>query len=199
MNDEELITAVRESFTEVRSATSVEQIMSRCRAVRARRWIPGLAGALAVLATAAVAVTVLASTDHQPSHRPGVQLAAWTVAKQTDGNISVTIRELRDPTGLQSKLRADGVPASVVFRAHWPPPRNPVGVGPCRDYTAGSAPQVLHKAVTFPGSRGPALGHSVILVIHPSALPKGAGVQISAGQFPMGASLVTASPACTGS
>ena len=41
-------------------------------------------------------------------------LAAWTVAKQANGDITVTVRQLRDPSGLQSTLRADGVPASVT-------------------------------------------------------------------------------------
>ena len=34
MNDDELMTAVRESFTDVHSATPVEQIVSRSRTVR---------------------------------------------------------------------------------------------------------------------------------------------------------------------
>ena len=46
------------------------------------------------------------------------QLAAWTVTNQADGGIRVTIRELRDPAGLQRTLRADGVPASVTFLGH---------------------------------------------------------------------------------
>jgi hypothetical protein len=37
------------------------------------------------------------------------------VAKQADSNVYVTVRELSDPAGLQSRLRADGVPASVTF------------------------------------------------------------------------------------
>lgn len=40
---------------------------------------------------------------------------AWTVASQPNGSIQVTVSELRDPAGLQSKLRADGIPASVTF------------------------------------------------------------------------------------
>ena len=44
--------------------------------------------------------------------------APWTVAKQTDGTIAVTIRELSDPAGLQRTLRADGIPASVTFASH---------------------------------------------------------------------------------
>ncbi len=42
MNDNELITTVRESFTGIHSTTPVGQIVSRSRAVRARRRIPGL-------------------------------------------------------------------------------------------------------------------------------------------------------------
>lgn len=158
-----------------------------------------MAGALAGAAGAAVAVATLLPASHEPSRQPIARLTAWTVVKQADGTVSVTIRELRDPAGLQSKLRADGVPASVVFTAHWPPPHNPAGLATCRDYNAGSASQVLHEAVTFPAQSGPINGHSVIFAIRPSALPKGTGVQISAGQFPMGASLVRASQSCTGS
>ena len=115
MNDDELITAVREQSPTVHMTTPVEQIISRGHAVRTRRRIPGLAGVLAVLAAAAFAVTALLPASHPASHQPGVQLAAWTVVKQADGTVSVTIRELRDPAGLQSTLRADGVPASVTF------------------------------------------------------------------------------------
>ena len=68
MNDDELITAVREPFTAVHSTTPVEQIVSRSRAIRARRRIPGVAGALAVAAGAALAVTAAAAS--QPSAQP---------------------------------------------------------------------------------------------------------------------------------
>jgi len=71
MNDDDLITAVRDSFTDVHSATPVERIVSRSRAVRARRRIPGLAAALAVTAAAALAVTALL-----PAHQAGGGLIA---------------------------------------------------------------------------------------------------------------------------
>ena len=73
MNDSELITAVRESFTGVRSATPVEQIANRSRAVRARRWVPVLAAVLAVAAGAAVGVTALTPAHHQASGPTGAQ------------------------------------------------------------------------------------------------------------------------------
>ena len=125
MNDGELITAVREPFTAVHSATPVEQIVSRGRAVRARRRIPGVAAALAVAAGTALAVTALLPSGHQRA----AQLAAWTVARQADGNIRVTIHELRDPAGLQRTLRADGVPVSVTFTGQANPACQPYGSG----------------------------------------------------------------------
>jgi hypothetical protein len=59
MNDHDLLTAVRESFTDVHSATPVERIVRRGRAVRARRRVPALAAAIAVTAAAVFAVTSL--------------------------------------------------------------------------------------------------------------------------------------------
>jgi len=141
MNDE-LIMAVREQRNKVHMNTPVEHIISRGRAVRARRRIPGMAGALAVAAVAAFGVTALLPASHQPGHRPGAQLAAWTVAKQADGTVYVTIRELRDPAGLQSKLRADGIPASVIFGV--PPNAQP---NPCQSY--GGGPELLQKVFTL--------------------------------------------------
>jgi hypothetical protein len=192
MNDDTLITAVREPFTGVHMNIPVEQIVSRGRAVRARRRIPGMAGALAVAAGAALAVTALLPAGHQP----GIRLAAWTVARQADGTVHVTIRQLRDPVGLQRQLRADGVPASVTFFGQ----QNPS----CRDYPAAS-PGLTRRVIS------PYQGNSrrdTVLVIHPSALPDDAGVQIGAsrvqhpGQGGVAIAILTglvqASPQCTG-
>ena len=141
MNDDELITAVREQRNKVPMTTPVEQIINRGHAVRARRRIPGLAGVLAVVAAAAFAVIALLPASHPASHQPGAKLAAWTVVKQADGTVSVTIRELRDPAGLQSRLRADGVPASVNFSGQ----RNLS----CQRYTAGIA--LINRVFTVHG------------------------------------------------
>jgi hypothetical protein len=97
----------------------------RSRAIRARRRIRGVAGALAVTAGAAVAMTMLLPSSHQPGHRATARPAAWTVATQADGGIRVTIRELRNPAGLQRALRADGVPASGTFLGHLNPACQP--------------------------------------------------------------------------
>jgi hypothetical protein len=138
MNDDDLISVLREQRDKVPMTIPVEQIVRRSRAVRARRLIPGGTGVLAVAAGVAFAMTVLAPAGHPAGHQPGqhaghqpaVRLAAWTVRTLADGHISVTIRELRDPAGLQRRLRADGVPASVTFVQQQDPA--------CRPYPGGS-------------------------------------------------------------
>ena len=198
MNDNELITALREQRGKVPMGTPVEQIIRRGRAVRARRRVPQVAGALGAAAAAAFAVSVALPASH-PASVPRAQLAAWTVDRQVDGSIKVTIRELRDPAGLQQRLRADGVPASVTFSGQ----QNPA----CQGYHGGGSQsqrrQLLGSVVTGPGT-----GRDV-MVIHPAALPSGAGLQINAlfrhvpGQRGslegFSVDLVQASPQCTGS
>jgi hypothetical protein len=186
MTDDDLITLVRAQRRNVQMTTSVEEIIGRGRALRARRRLPGVAaGALAVAAAAALAVTALLPAGHR-SGPPPARLAAWTVTRQADGTIKVTVRQLRDPAGLQRRLRADGVPASVTFSGHEP--------RACQRYPKLSA---VLMAQVF-GEHGPPL------VIHPKALPHGAGVQLNPGHYPHGApialaaGLVRTSPGCTG-
>jgi hypothetical protein len=193
MNDSELLTAVRESFTGVHSATPAEQIMKRGRTVRARRRIPVAAGALAVAAGAAVALTALLPAS-QAARQPTARLAAWTVVKQANGDIEVTIRQLRDPAGLQSTLRADGVPASVTFRSQ----SNPACVTPRTHLSE----QQLHRIFTAQLPRGATTGDA--FSINPPAIPSGLGVQISstkpsaAPKHIIQVGVVQASPQCTG-
>jgi hypothetical protein len=220
MKDDELITAVKESVTNVHMNIPVEQIVKRSRSLRARRLIPGGAAAVAVAAGAALAGTALAGTaltppGQQASRQPTPQLAAWTVSKLADANISVTIRRLADPAGLQRTLRADGVPASVTFTSR----QNPA----CRAYPGGTAPPTGPVGTplldrVFPGSYQPLhivptprpttliSPNTVFLLIDPSALPGNAGVKIAvdhyAGRGPLiseSPAVVYASPRCTGS
>jgi len=172
MNDTELSTVVRESVADIHSATPVAQIISRGRAVRARRRIPGVAGALAVAAGTALAVATLLSSGHPGlvspghpgSHPASARLAAWTVAMQANGDIDVTINQLQNPVGLQSTLRADGLPVNVSFSS------NPLSSS-CRPYD--TTENVLSAVAQFSTIHGRAY-----LVINPSALPSGTGVYI---------------------
>jgi hypothetical protein len=227
MSHADVLTAVRGRLSAMPLADppDVTTIMARGRARRYRRLVPGVTGTLAVAAGAALAVTALAPASHQAgkqvSHQPDARLAAWTVAQLANGDISITIRELEDPAGLQSTLRADGVPASVTFSGQ----QNPA----CQAYPGGS-PQALPQPATtlltqvfprpyadlppvppnpqgmsrVPGNGNPpapqAQGNTVI-VIDPSALPGNAGVQI--GTDPAGRAVglpdvVYASTLCTG-
>jgi hypothetical protein len=173
----------------------------------------------AAAASAAVVTTALSLAGNPPGHPAHTRLAAWTVAKLADGNISVTINQFKDPAGLQRKLRADGVPASVTFVDQ----RNPA----CQRYPGGTPrpaqePTPLLKHVFprpyqgFPGNllptTGPARtrkvtgpntlpGSSVAIVIDPSALPGNAGVQLattSGAATLLVPRVVYASAQCTG-
>lgn len=153
----------------------------------------------ALLATGALAAAILVVTALLPSSRaPSVQLAAWTVTKQADGDISVTIRELRDAAGLQRALRADGVPVSISFVGQWPRACVPY---PYRPFQPQLFQPLQVEKVIPPGPPD-------VLVIHPSALPPGSGLQLArhfqyshVPPLPAGQDLVayTTIPSVTGS
>ncbi len=214
MTDDELLTMVRDSFSAVRMDAPAGHIIGRGQALRSRR--KALITAAAVPAAAAIltVIGVLASPGGQ-THRPPapVTLSAWTVTRHADGTINVTIRELRDPAGLQRTLRADGVPANVVFLRHsFTPTTSPTAIPrSCRaPHLSGKADadlqaKIMPQPVTFnPDSPG-----AVVLSIRPSPIPHGIGLFIEAyaqsqgsqgGQtFAMQTDLVQASPPCTGS
>lgn len=165
MNNDELMTTVRESVTGVHMTIPEEQIVSRSAAIRARRRIPAAAGALAVAGGAALAVTALAAPGHQPGHPVSARLAAWTVAKQASGDIDVTINQLKNPAGLQTTLRADGLPVNVSFSGA------PLSAS-CQPYNHVSK-SVLGAVVRLSSS-----GRSAHFVIDPSALPSGTGLSV---------------------
>jgi hypothetical protein len=148
-----------------------------------------LGGLSATGAIAAVIVGVIAllPASHQASRQPGAQLAAWTVVKQA-GNVYVTIRQFRDPAGLQTRLRADGVPASVTFTGQ----QNPA----CQPYPY--RPGLLQKVISARHE-----GQSHLTIIHLSALPSGAGLRfvssIHGTDETVDTDLVQSSAQCTGS
>ncbi len=236
MSDADVLTAARDflSRSPVADPPDLEAIMASGRARRRRRLIPGVTGTLAVAAGAAVAVTTLAPASHpvgqagsKASRQPSTQLAAWTVSKLSDGDISVTIRELKDPAGLQRTLRADGVPASVTFAGQLN--------AACVAYPGGTPGVPPHAGTpllnrVFPKPYGqfhllppphpgmtpvrqsrrvpvrPPLprpsANQTVVVIDPSAIPSNAGVQLAAspgGNAVLVPALVYASPKCTGS
>jgi hypothetical protein len=171
MNDDKLTAAVRQSVGGVHMSVPAEDIISRARAIRSRRQIPAAAAALTVAAGAALAVTSLAA----PGHPAPVQLTAWTVAKKPGGAVQVTIREMRDPAGLQRRLRADGVPVTVRF-ASQVPLRSQLP-GDCLYYPL--PPHQIARLMDriFPQSTN-ASGQTAFTV-NPSAIPARAGLWIN--------------------
>jgi hypothetical protein len=223
MNNDELITTLRQQRGLVAMTTPVEQIISRGRTVRTRRRVRMAAGALGSAgAAAAIAVgVVLPATSttasqlpgHLPGYRqpslptvsqPSIRLAAWTVTRLADGTIKVTFRQATDPAGLQRTLRADGVPASVTFTGHQNPACQPYAGG--KGFAPfGSAPGPVGWSGS-PSDPKAAFNSPDAMVIHPSALPAGVGLQIwtsgtpgGADNFQLNFGLVHASPQCTGS
>jgi len=195
MIDDELETELRGTFARAGAGIAVPQqarqrlLQRGYRRRAARRRLAVSIAAAATVAGAAVALTTLAPASPQPV----VHLTAWTVSSRPDGDVVVTIRELRHPGGLARKLRADGIPASVIFGNHLNPS--------CRPYP-GSI-ELTEKV--FPASQPPP--HVLRVTIRPSALPGGAGVQIYDGAaarqshgrtFSIGAGLVRVSRRCTG-
>jgi hypothetical protein len=200
MNDTELSSMVRESVADIRSSTPVDQIISRGHAVRTwRRRVPAAAAALAVAGGAALGVTALEPSGHPAptaagkagSHPAVVRLAAWTVAKQANGDIVVTIRQLQHPAQLQATLRADGLPARVSFSGR---PDSAV----CQPYSRSVSVRFLYRTLTWTLTRG----GSDVFTIHPSQLPSGGGLSITVekinGLPDPAFGLVHASRQCTG-
>ena len=120
------------------------------------------------------------------------------MVRQPGDGIVVTVSELQDPAGLQSTLRADGIPASVTFTGQG----NPACQGYPGSGTQSQRRERLGSAATV------SEGSPNVMTIYPAALPPGAGLSIAAGMqnYPgprggieLTVGLVQASPQCTGS
>lgn len=177
------------------------------------------AGLAAALATAAAVITaVVLALSPAGGHGGGTQtvrLAAWTVTKQPDGRVTVTIRQMLDPGRLQRQLRAFGVPANVsVYHAKRDGPKgwdySAGGVVPScridRGLNNSTSPNGPVGKIFFGSHPGTGPGQPFTVWISPSAIPTGVGVALRVGvtgtpghQLPSASIyLVKASPQCTG-
>src|SRR5579863_5019521 len=193
---------------------AADDVLRHGRRRRRRSIVARSFGALSVagvVAAVVLAMTALAPSGRTAGHPPTARLAAWTVVRQADGNVSVTIRELKDPAGLQRTLRADGVPASVTLVDQQNEACQPYPGGTPRHGVTPLLKRVFpvpyeNLSLTPPPAQPtqgppPAPPSSSIVVIDLSALPSHAGVQI--GVSPNGRALllpqvVYASLQCTG-
>jgi hypothetical protein len=173
MNDDEVLTAVRHSLTAARDSVAdvrmdrpAATILRRARRRRLRR---GLAVAAAAAGAAALALAVTLPGGHaRPGGPPASRLAAWSVTGRPGGLVAVTVRQLRDPAGLQRTLRADGVPATVRFGNNSNPPD-------CLYYPFSPARGYKLQARVFPDQDD----GSNAFTVDPAAIPAGVGVWIT--------------------
>jgi hypothetical protein len=209
MNDDDLITAVRQGASGVRMSVPTERIISRSHQIRAGR---RLRAAAAVLATATVlVVAVMALANPAPTRSSPVRLTAWTVVSRPDGVVAVTIRELRDPAGLARRLRADGIPASITYHGY---PNTACRLYPADGWRYARVFPPIIRGRSRPAKRlyglvpprskrlPPGDSDDGFIAIWIPALPRGAGVQFGAtvrhGRLIISApKLVYAKPACT--
>jgi hypothetical protein len=227
MNDDQLMTAVRESFAEVRLAVPVEQTARRGRVLRGRGRAYRAAAAAGIAAIAGVtAVTVsgpgraappAASAVAGPSGTGatgapvvtgpgGIKLDAWTVSKGKGGTVNVTIRQLLDVAGLQRALRADGVPARVAFQPGLPSTDPPMPPG-CTDVHLSDVANANLQEKIFGGPYANLHGfaHGILVTIAVRQIPPGVGVYLAVQSgsnehthFGWSTNLVRRTPACTG-
>ncbi len=161
MNDNDLLTAVKEDFVAVRMDIPSQVIMRAGTSRRRRRRAQGLA--MTALAAAGLGLAIAALTSGVSAGN--ARLAAWTVARQPGGAVAVTIRELQDTPGLQQELNADGVRA-VVY--------NDVAQVPgCLDVN-----DVDQLGTIISSVDAPTAVDSDYFVIQPAAIPAGTTLQI---------------------
>jgi hypothetical protein len=216
MNDTALSESVKRQLGHVHESLSAAhldipagEIVARGDRQRAHRRRALMTAAAVTVGSGTLATALLVQaglgTGTKPRLDSPAQLAAWTVVRQANGNVRMTYRDRAGPAGLQRELRADGLRVSVG------PPANSA----CRPYPATA--RTMDRIISRPPRPARPRADQVILVIHPAAIPAGAGLVITLGRSgkprKLGAhdgkptprakflppiSLVHASKACTG-
>jgi hypothetical protein len=207
--DSELQSALRKSVAGAHLDTSLDETIQRGRHLRTRRRMATIAGLACIAAISGGALTAIGLAPDRaggpaaaqlPGTAPHDRLTAWTVTKGPGGTVTVLVRELGDPAGLQRALRADGVPAHVAFQGGTlsddpPLPRACGNVG-----MSDAANAQLQGKIIAPSHRAP---RTIALTINAAAIPKNVGlnltVQLYADSWGWSLGLVQRTPQCTGS
>lgn len=194
--------------------TAVRRAAARSRAARARLILAGAAG---VAACAVLALVALLPGGSRDGSNGQARLAAWSVTKQADGGVMITLHSVRHPARLQQTLHADGIPAKVFVNRQ--KVEDSLDVPGCHVQPLGipgGTPLAQWRKVFY----GPHTDvSSYTFWVYPSAIPHGRGVvivihygpaKLSNIRHPVGTSLgygldgyslylVDATPTCTGS
>jgi hypothetical protein len=157
----EVITTVREPFAGVRMRVPAAAVIARGRSIRRHRWQGFAATGAAVAAALALVIFAVLPAAHPAPAR----LAAWTVTTEPSGIVAVSIRDLRDPAGLQRALQAHGVPAIVRFHPHG----GLVSVSSCMTGVPSKLAAIEKRVFVQPPAAS--LGRA-LLYIDPAAVPR---------------------------
>jgi hypothetical protein len=188
MNDQELITAVRQSVREVHMNVPPEQIVSRSRAIRSsgRRKLAACAAAVAAAGSVALGLGLSGAHGAAPNAAASsirgtatvrgtgtIRTAAFTLTHNANGTdtLTLTMGQVFNPAALQQALVQDGIPALVKIDAHCssdPPPASPASLG----VLSVQLPNGTSVPRSTPGHAYPIPGNAVT-VINPSAMPAG--------------------------
>ena len=136
MNDQELITAVRQSVHGVRMNVPAGQIVGRSRAIRAsgHRRLAACITAVAAAGSVVLGLGLSGALGAAPDGRTGtIRTAAFTLTRNANGTDTLTLSnsQMSDPAALQQALAQYGIPALVKTGTYcWssPAPPYPSGV-----------------------------------------------------------------------
>ena len=149
MNDQEVITAVRQSVHGVRMNVPAEQILSRSRAIRAsgHRRLAACITAAAAAGSVVLGLGLSGARGAAPNGRTGTihatgtihgtgttRTAAFTLTGNANGTDTLTLThsQMFDPAALQQALAQHGIPALVktgTYCSSNPAAPNPASIG----------------------------------------------------------------------
>jgi hypothetical protein len=169
MNDNDVLTKVRDGLSGIRMDTPVDEILAKARRHRrSRRLVMAGAASAAMLGLGLTAAVSSVGTNHPPGPA-AAQLAAFSISSGPRGASSLTLRKGEqyrlNPVALRQALAQHDVPALVTLG---------------KTCDSKPEPEGLDQAVT--PQRHP--DGSVTLTINPAAMP--AGSELSIGYYTTG-------------
>ncbi len=193
MNDQELITAVRQSVQGVRMTVPAEQIVSRSRVIRAsgHRRLAACITAVAAAGSVVLGLGLSGALGAAPNGGTGtirgtstirsagtIRTAAFTLTSNANGTDTLTLTrsQLFNPAALQQALAHHGIPALVktgTYCSSNPAALDPSSIGVLTVQLANGTP--LPKPSSA-GKTVPSAGFipaDIVTVINPKAMPSG--------------------------
>jgi hypothetical protein len=194
MNDQELITAVRQSVHGVRMNVPAEQILSHSRAIRAsgHRRLAACITAGAAAGSVVLGLGLSGALGAAPNGGTGtirgtgtigrtgtIRTAAFTLTRNANGTdtLTLTMNQMLDPAALQQALAHDGIPALVktgIYCSSSPPAPDPASIGVLSVLLPVKPPHVMVSAPSGPApSELKQIAARTATVINPAVMPSG--------------------------